>query len=499
MTTDPFLPAADLVALLDAGEVTSRELADLYLDRIARLDGALNAVVTVDGDGARHRADELDRLRRDGGRPGPLGGLPMTLKDCWATRGLRTTAGTTDLADHVPEADAVAVDRLRRAGAVVLGKTNLPTGVTGQETANELFGRTTNPWDAARTPGGSSGGAAAAVAAGLTPLELGSDSGGSVRQPAHFCGIYGHVPTQSIVPARGHLPSVPVDDVGGDVDLMSPGLLARSPADLAMGLAVVAGPDEPDAEGTRLALPPPVAGSPDGLRVALWPGDGDLRVAREVAGPIEAAARALEGAGARVVERGPGFSTAEACEVAFLLWVASTASSTGDEEHERLVEEAAAAGPGDERAARRDLRALRARGQAIGHRDWQVLDGRRRRLARGWAALLADVDVVLCPVAPVAALAHDPEPAKVDSVDHRLSRTIDVDGEPRPYLEQVLWNTVVGMARLPTTVVPVGRTGAGLPVGAQVVGRRYADLTTLAVAGMVGDLTGGYAVPPGFA
>jgi amidase len=490
MPVDPFTTASAMVRLLAAGDVSSRDLVELHLERIERLDGALNAVVTVDAGGARQAADAVDRAR-GGGRPvGPLHGLPVTLKDCWATAGLRTTAGQPDMADHVPAGDAVAVDRLRRAGAVVVGKTNLPAGVTGQETANEVFGRTCNPWDPARTPGGSSGGAAAAVAAGLSPLDLGSDSGGSVRQPAHFCGVFGHFPTHGIVPLRGHLPSHAVEDVGRGVDLTAAGPLARSAEDLALALGVVAGPDEPDAAAVRIALPPPAVTSAEGLRVALWLGDADLTVAAEVGAPIERAVRTLAAAGAEVVERGPAFSTAEACEVAFLLWVSSTASSTSDDDHERLVREAAGVRP--EPGA--DLTALRAAGQAIRHRDWQRLDARRRELNRAWAALFDDVDVVVCPVAPVAALPHDPEPGLVDDVDHRLSLTIDVDGEPRPYLEQILWNTVVGMASLPSTVAPVGRTPGGLPVGAQVVGRPYADLTTIAVAGLLGR----YERPPGF-
>jgi amidase len=490
MPVDPFLPATELVARLAAGTVTSRDLVELHLDRIERLGPRLNAVVTLDAGGARRRADELDRARRDRGPVGPLHGLPMTLKDCWATRGLRTTAGQPDLADHVPRGDAVAVDRLRRAGVVVLGKTNLPAGVTGQETANELFGRTCNPWDPDRTPGGSSGGAAAAVAAGLSPLELGSDSGGSIRQPAHFTGVFGHVPTHGLVPLRGHLPSRPLDDVGGDTDLTAAGPLARSAADLDLALGVLAGPDEPEAAGLRLDLPPPAIASTRGLRVAVWLGDEDLTASREVRDAIEAAVARLADAGASVVGRGPAFSTAEACEVAFLLWVASTASGTGDEDHARLVGEAALVEP----RPGADLPALRAAGQAMRHRDWQRLDATRRSLSAGWAALLDEVDVVVCPAAPVPALLHDPEPALVHDVDHRLAMTIDVDGRPRPYLEQILWNTVVGMAGLPSTVAPVGRTPAGLPVGAQVVGRPYGDRTTIAVAGLLGR----FEPPPGF-
>ncbi|MDP9420381.1 MAG: amidase family protein, partial [Actinomycetota bacterium] len=184
---------------------------------------------------------------------------------------------------------------------------------------------------------------------------------------------------------------------------------------------------------------------------------------------------------------------AEARDVAFQLWVAASASSADDDQHAQVVERAARTSAGD-----RSLPALRDRAQAMSHRDWQGLDARRRSMTRAWAALLGEVDVVVCPVSPVPAVRHDPEPGEVDSVDRRLARTMDVDGQARPYLDQIMWNVVVGMAGLPSTVVPVGRTAGGLPVGAQVVGRPHADGLTIAVAGLVGALVGGYAVPPGF-
>ena len=483
MPVDPFSTATEMVGLLRAGEVSSRELVDLHLERIERLDGRLNAVVTLDAEGARRQADDLDRTLARGAPVGLLHGLPLTLKDCWATAGMRTTAGTPEMADLVPDADAQVVVRLRAAGAVIVGKTNLPEAVTGQESANVVFGRTCNPWDSDRTPGGSSGGAAAAVAAGLSPLEVGSDSGGSIREPAHCCGVYGHFSTSGLVPLAGHLPSVPVDDVGADVDLMAAGPLARSADDLALAMQVLAGLaplDEPPA--------------PERLRVAVWLGAADMPPSREVASLIGAAADALASAGASVREAAPAFESGEARDVAFQLWVAASATSSDDDQHAQVVDRAARTSEDD-----RSLSALRDRAQAMSHRDWQRLDARRRSMARAWGALLEEVDVVLCPVSPVPAVRHDPEPGEVDSVDRRLARTIDVDGRARPYLDQIMWNIVVGMAGLPSTVVPVGRTAGGLPVGAQVVGRPGTDALTIAVAGTVGALAGGYEAPPGFA
>src|SRR5688500_14513471 len=295
-------PAVVQAEAVRSGRVSSRDLVELHLDRIGRYNAELNAVVTLDADGARRRADQRDADQRAGRPCGPFHGVPMTVKDAFATNGIRTTSGVADRRDHIPSADAVVVARLVDAGVVVLGKTNVPEGVTGQETANELFGRTNNPWALDRTPGGSSGGAAAAVAAGLTALEIGSDSGGSIRQPAHCCGIYGHIPTQGLVPLRGHLPLVPLEEERLQIDLMGAGPLARHPDDLAAALGVLAGPDGIERTAWRLTLPLPQRTDLDGMRVALWADDPDFPVESAVRTCLEEAGNQLEAAGA-VVDR----------------------------------------------------------------------------------------------------------------------------------------------------------------------------------------------------
>ncbi|MFA9430699.1 amidase [Egicoccus sp. AB-alg2] len=489
-----FEPATRLLALLDDGQVSSRELVDLHLQRIEALDPRLHALVTVDGDEARRQADERDAARRRGEVRGPLHGLPMTVKDAFATAGLRTTAGLEELAEHVPDQDAAAVARLRAAGAIVVGKTSCPPGVSGQETANPLVGVTRNPWDRSRTTGGSSGGAAAALAVGLTPLELGSDLGGSIRQPAAFCGVYGHYPTHGIVPARGHLPAIPPDDLEAQEDLMAVGPMSRAAEDLALALDVLAGPDELSGRGWRVSLPSSAVDGPADLRVAVWSDDEDAPVDTAVRDAIDAAGDALADAGARVDRRArPPWRLREAERVGFDLWVAASSASLSNEQFEqqrRRAEHADADDPG--RLARR------ARAAAMPHRDWLHLDADRRRLQRGWERLFDRVDVVLCPVTPVVAYPADTDTEQVDEFDHRVAQTIEVDGRPRPYLDQLVWTTVVGLARLPSTVVPVGTSPAGLPVGVQVVGRPFADRTTLRVASLLADLTGGFRPPPGF-
>ncbi len=486
-----YSPAYRLAEMVRNGEVRSADLVDLYLDRIERHNGALNAVVTLDPEGARRTARECDRAVAEGREVGPLHGVPITVKDAFTVAGMRSTSGMTDLADDVPDYDAFAVGRLRGAGAVILGKTNCPPGVTGQETANEVFGRTNNPWDLSRTCGGSSGGAAVALAAGLTALELGSDSGGSIRQPAHYCGVYGHAPTHGLVPLLGHRPSVGPDQPGKDIDLLYVGPMARCAEDLELALGVIASPDPVTGTGWALDLAPARVEDVRSLRVGVWADDPACPTGPEVAAVLESAADALESAGASVDRAArPSFPLAEAQEVAFALWVAASSERTGDEEMDRLRQVAARGGD--------SLEVRRAVAETMPHRDWLRTDSRRRRMQTAWLELLDRVDVVVCPVTPVPALPHDPEHDQIASVDHRIARTMDVGGEPRPYLDQLTWPIVVGMAGLPATVVPLGLTPDGLPVGAQVVGKPGEDRRTLAAARMVAEVTGGFRRPPGY-
>ena len=480
---DPFAGAREMLASLEAGEVSSVELVELHLDRIRRFDPDLGSFVTVDEDGARTAAAEADRTRARGGPSGALHGLPISVKDAFATAGLRTTAGMVDLGDHVPDTDAVAVQRLRAAGAIVLGKTNLPAGVSGQETANRVAGRTCNPWDRARTSGGSSGGAAAALAAGLSPLDVGSDSGGSIRQPAHCCGVFGHLATHGLVPQRGHLPSVPVDDVGAVLDLFSVGPMARHPDDLALALSVLAGPDPVGPQAWEVRLPPPVVPEHDvsGVRIGVVSTDPACPVSRPVRECIERAATTLESAGAYLVDLWPPFDVGHAMDVAFRLWVAASAA---DDDGEGGADDA--------------LSVARDEAQRMMHGDWLELDTERRRLTRVWTEVFDSVDVLLCPVSPVPAVEHDPEGASVDEIGHRLERRIEVDGEQRPYLDQIRWNVLTGRAGLPVTAVPVGRTGAGLPVGVQVAAAPHRDRTTLTFARTMAAVIGGFTAPPGY-
>jgi amidase len=482
-----FLPAAELCRLLARGEVSSVELLDHYLQRVDDLNGPLNAVVALDADRARARAAAADAARTRGESWGPLHGLPMTIKDAFETEGLVTTSGAPELRDHVPAADATAVARLKGAGAVVFGKTNLPLYAGDVQTYNEVYGRTNNPWALDRGPGGSSGGSAAALAAGLTGFELGSDIGGSIRNPAHYCGVFGLKPTWNLVPPRGHVPGPP--GTLGNTDVGTFGPMGRSAADLALGLDVLAGPDDADGVAWRLDLPPARNGGQlAGLRVATWFDDPFAPIAADVRARLDGAAAALAGGGATVVPLEPPVGMGELARSWERLVLPVVFAGMPEEVFAGFAAGAAGLPPTepDEDPNVRSLRAITAR-----HRDWLRADEARARHRAAFAELFRHHDVVLVPVAPTAAFPHD-------TGTQIPARTIEVDGETRPYMENIYWNGGIGTLLLPVAVPPVGRTPGGLPVGVQVVAAHLEDRTAIAVAAHLERLLGGFSPPPAF-
>lgn len=484
MTDLALRPAVELVAACKRGEVGARELLDHYVARIERLNPALNAVVTLDVERARRAADAADTARARGETLGPLHGLPMTIKDTLETAGLRTTAGATLLSGHVPGTDATVVERARAAGAVIFGKTNTPTFAADVQTYNPIFGITRNPWNRERTCGGSSGGSAVAIAAGLAGAEIGSDIGGSIRAPAHCCGVYGHKPTHGIVPSRGHIPGPPGTLADYDLGVMGP--IARSADDLALLLDVLAGPDASDAVGWRLALPPPRRRALRDYRVAVWMDDPFAPVDAEVQAHGAATVAALRKAGVAVDERARPVDDLGAVHRLYerLLWPILSGGMTPDEVTE-LARVADATPPDDTNLFDRFTRAVTLRA-----RDWIAVDEERQRIRRQWADFFTRFDVLICPIWPVPAIAHD-------HGETLLARTIRVNGRERSYIELLVWAGLVTMALLPATEVPIGRTPAGLPVGLQVVGPYLEDRTTIDFARGLATVIGGYVPPPG--
>lgn len=479
-----FLSASDMAAALRARKIGCSELLEMLLERVGRLNPAINAVVTLDEDRARRRALEADAALARGEVWGPLHGLPMTIKDSWETAGLRTTSGAGQYADHQPAGDALAVGRLMAAGAVVFGKTNLPTLAADLQSYNPVFGTTNNPWNAGHTCGGSSGGAAAALAAGLTPLELGSDIGGSIRTPAAFCGVFGHKATYGIIPMRGHIPGPP--GTLTEVDLGVAGPMARSAADLSLAMDILAGPEPERAIAWKLTLPPPRRKVLREYRVAAWLDDPACAVDGEVSNACRKAVGTLLKAGVAVEEGArPAFAFMEAYRLYLQLLYGASSAGPAPGHFARLASTADAAGDEDSAAARF------ARGTTQRHREWLSANEARARLRAAWADFFRDYDVLLCPVTPTAAIAHDhSEPI--------TRRSIVVNGEARPYWDQLGWVGMVGVAWLPSTAAPIGLTPGGLPVGIQVVGPYLEDHTAIAFAGHLTELMGGWTRPPDF-
>ncbi|HEX5165428.1 MAG TPA: amidase [Thermomicrobiales bacterium] len=481
---DPFASATRLAEALARREISSRELLDSYLGRVDRHNPALNAVVTIDAERARAEADAADAAIARGEAIGPLHGLPVTIKDSLATAGLRTTSGAGEFAEYVPDTDAVVVDRLRRAGAIVFGKTNLPTFAGDAQTYNDLFGTTNNPWDIERTPGGSSGGSTAAIAAGLSALELGSDIGGSLRIPAHYCGVYTLKPTHGIVPERGHIPPLPGSL--SETDVMAIGPLARDARDLDLCLSVIAGPDVDRAVGWRLELPPPRHDALADYRIAVWLDDPYCTIDGELAEVYATLVDELRRAGARISEVPPPVPLADAHDVAQRLIQGAMSRWLPGDAFESLLARAAAAPAGDDTPPLRWARNITQR-----VRDHQLAAERRLQMKAAWAAFFRDFDVFLCPVTPTAAIHHDQNP----DVD---ARVIVVNGVPRPYGDQFAWLQSIGVVHLPAAVAPVGLTSTGLPTGIQIVAPNLEDRTAIDIAQRIASVMGGFRAPPGF-
>ncbi len=480
--SDPALwSAREVAAAIRERRLGSREYLEALLARIQRLDGPLNTVVTLDAERARNEADLADQAVHRGDSLGPLHGVAMTIKDSFQTRGLRTTSGAPDLANFVPVVDAVPVARLRAAGAIVFGKTNLPIWAGDMQSYNGIFGQTNNPWNPSRSVGGSSGGAAGALAAGFTPLELGSDIGGSIRGPGSTCGVCGHKPSYGIVPALGQIPGPPGTLTQADLAVAGP--MAREVGDLELALGVLAGPDDWHAPAYRLELPPPRRRSLAEYRIAVWCDEASAPIDPEVRERILGVATALEAAGATVdCEARPAFELVDSHRAFRALLGAAFSGGHSHLEIEAMA--ARSSGAGGEVAY--EERALSLR-----HREWLTWNERRLQLRRKWREFFGHWDVVLTPVLPTAAIAHDhSEPI--------AARTLEIAGERRPYLEQLTWVGLPGVAYLPATTIPAGVTANGLPVGVQIFGPFLEDRTTLDVASRASELLGGFQSPPGF-
>ncbi|OIJ93777.1 amidase [Streptomyces sp. MUSC 14] len=478
-----FQTAEGLATALRAGEVSSVELTGEAIARIERDDKSVNAICVPDFDRARAAARDADEARARG-EDRPLLGIPVTVKESYNIAGLPTTWGIPQHRNYLPAEDAVQVSRLKAAGAVVLGKTNVPLGLQDIQSFNEIYGTTGNPWDHSRTPGGSSGGSAAALASGFGALSIGSDMAGSLRTPAHFCGVYAHKPTLGLAAARGMVPP-PAPALPVDHDLAVVGPMARSARDLMLLLDVMAGPD-PLTLGVAhdVRLPPARHERLRDFRVLVLDEHPFIATGSAVRAGVDRVAEALVDGGARVERHSPLLpDLAEAALLYTQLVVSGAVGRFPVEVQERLRTRVAALSADD-----RSLDAARLRGMVLSHRDWIEADKRRELHRHAWRQLFAEFDAVVSPITPTPAFPHDhnPDPGE---------RRIDIDGVEHPYLDQLVWAGLATLPGLPATAVPAGRSAEGLPVGVQLIGPMYEDRTPLRLAELLEQRIGGFQAP----
>ena len=478
-----FWSARRLASAIRRRKVGAAELLERYLDRVARYNPALNAIVACDLAGARKRAKAADEALARGETWGPLHGLPMTIKESYDVVGMPTTWGLSRLKDNRPSRNALAVERLLGAGAVIFGKTNVPYLLADWQSFNAIYGTTNNPWDLSRSPGGSSGGSAVALAAGLSALEAGSDIGASIRNPAHYCGVFGHKTTYAIAAPRGQ--ALPGRVSATDIAVIGP--LARSAADLDLALGIMAGPDEIDAKGWRLRLAPARKRSFADYKVALMLDEPSAEVDRAVQDRLQALADFLARQGAKVDDKArPDIDTAEAHALYVKLLRAATSGRQSDEDFARNQALARTLAADDDSYFARMTRA-----NVLSHRDWLAANEARHKMRLKWAAFFEDTDLLLSPAAASAAFPHDQE-------GERHERDILVNGKPQPTTDQLFWAGFSGMVYLPATVAPIGFTAEGLPVGVQIVGPQYGDRTCIHFARLIERDYQGFVPPPDF-
>ena len=468
-----FETAVELSAALKAKQVSAVELAQDAIDRIERHDAKINAVCVRDFERGLEAARAADAaLARGATRP--LLGLPLTIKESYNIAGLPTTWGYPPQKDFKPAEDALSITRVKDAGGVILGKTNVPVGLGDWQSYNDIYGTTNNPFDLGRTPGGSSGGSSAALAAGYGPLSLGSDIGGSLRVPAFHCGVYAHKPSFNLVPARGHTPPpFPAIPIERDMSVLGP--MARGAADLSLLLDVMAGPDPLDLGiAYSLALPPARHNDLRSFRVLvveghpLLPPDSDVRTA------IERLAGNLAKAGAKVSRESPllpDFVESSRLYMRRLLSFLGTFMLPEVIAGAKIA--AAQLSPDD-----KSLPAERLRGMTQSHSGWVLDEGARAQLRAQWHQLFKSFDAVICPIMPTPAYPHD----------HSLEqekRRIAIDGKDYVYPDQLAWPGIATLPGLPATAIPLGLSPAGLPVGVQIVGPWLEDRTPLRLAELI--------------
>jgi amidase len=480
-TFDPdFGTALEAAAAIRARQISSLELTEHTFRRIDAFQPTINAYVYQLRDEALAAARQADAAIARGGATGPLHGVPINVKESFGVRGQPCTWGMSELKDARPPKHSVAVRRLLDAGAILLGATNVPATLMDGQTFNDLYGVTNNPWDVTRTPGGSSGGSAASLAAGMAFLSIGSDIGGSIRTPASFCGIYGHKPTQDLVGFGGHLPGGQYSPPGFSTLMAVAGPMARSAADLAASLRVLAGPEPPDDKAFQWTMPKPRHDRLADYRVGYVLEDPAVPLSDETRAVLESAVRACERAGATLREGWPeGFSLSEMFDTYLFLLGAFDFSMT----------------PLDARPLAREAHATRpprfVEGALGSFADWQSQNLTRLGYRAQWERLFESIDVFLMPTTFTAAFPHDRTPPDV--------RTVTTpEGRPHRFWDFLTYIAPPTLTGCPATTAPAGVSRSGLPVGVQIVGSYFEDDTPITFAGLLAREIGGFQPPRGY-
>lgn len=483
MTELHFQPAHELAHRIVAKEICAVELLEHYLKRIEAHNPQLNAIIWMDAERAREMARRVDAAIARGDDLGPFAGVPLTLKESFQVAGTPTTWGIPDLAGSVTDTTALAAERLIEAGIVFVGKTNVPIHLADWQSFNAIYGTTRNPWNLDMTPGGSSGGSVAALAAGMTALEAGSDIGASIRNPAHYCGVFGLKPTYGLIPPRGQ--ALPGIVAPADISVVGP--LTRSARDLEIALFVMAGPDLLDDAAWRLELVEPPQKALRDFRVAVKLDDPNSEVDRAYQNKLQALVDALAKAGATVSDTArPEIDTCRLHEVYIRLLRAATSGRMPDSDVERWQKVKSELSPED-----KSYLAQMARGNTLSHRDWLVLNNERHAMRFRFAEFFRDWDILLTPAAASAAWPHD-------QAGERHERTITVNDRDVATTDQLFWAGFSGVVYLPSVVGPAGILASGLPVGYQAIAAHLNDRTAIRFAECVEREIGGFVPPPGY-
>jgi amidase len=478
-----FKSALEQGRLLRARKISAVELLDECLLQYKLHNPAINAVIHTEIQRAKTAAKASDKRLAKEEQQSVFDGVPMTVKETFDWKGTPSTWGDPALRNNVAERDAAVLRRMTSAGAVNYGKTNVPLHLADWQSFNAIYGTTNNPWDVKRTPGGSSGGAAAALATGMTAMEIGSDIGSSIRNPAHYCGVFGHKPTYGVVPYRGHL--MPGSVAFSDITVAGP--MARSAKDLTAIMKILVGSEGVEKRGMTYTLPKSEKATLKDFRVAVKLSSGVGEVDQTYQDALLALAQFLKKQTRKLsFEARPDFSDEEAYENFILLLRSTSTKRMGDGDIGMAAEKSKSLDASD-----KSYVALMTRAFGLSHGAWLRANERRHQMRLMWDSFFEEWDVMLCPCAASAAWHHD-------QVGERHERVIPVNGKMVSTIDQRFWAGYSGNFYLPSTVAPLGLTADGLPLGVQIITREYGDYTSLRFAELLESEWRKFQAPPGY-